>query len=287
MAEEGQQFTIYDAASNQPMTVTVNNPVEDAQAVQSIQYITPDGVPVTQLGNDVIQVSQGDTAFQQAASGFQTLNATGQPQVITNASFANSQLFPGQVNTIQNNVLQNLMQQATVAPQIQPQQQITQATPTASTSTPVSAVAAAGIPQMLFLNQVTINGQTSFVLVDANNKPVQLPQGIQVINLPTPQLSGQPIQMQPSGDTGDEPLYVNAKQYHRILKRRQARARLESEGRIPKERQKYLYESRHKHALNRARGTGGIFVGQEPPPKGHSQRNQSSKNDSPIMISFK
>ncbi len=34
----------------------------------------------------------------------------------------------------------------------------------------------------------------------------------------------------------EEPLYVNAKQYHRILKRRQARAKLEATGRIPKTR---------------------------------------------------
>jgi nuclear transcription factor Y alpha len=34
----------------------------------------------------------------------------------------------------------------------------------------------------------------------------------------------------------EEPLYVNAKQYHRILKRRAARAKLEADGRIPKQR---------------------------------------------------
>ena len=69
-----------------------------------------------------------------------------------------------------NNILQNVVQQA------QPTQQ--QATvPSVGTPTPVSAVAGSAIPQMLFLSQVTINGQTSFVLVDKNHMPVQLPQG--------------------------------------------------------------------------------------------------------------
>ncbi|VVC38481.1 Nuclear transcription factor Y subunit A [Cinara cedri] len=60
-------------------------------------------------------------------------------------------------------------------------------------------------------------------------------------------------------ETDQAPIYVNLKQYHRILKRRIARAKLEASGRIPLTRKKYLYESRHKHAMNRVRGEGGRF----------------------------
>ncbi|KAG7304782.1 hypothetical protein JYU34_010147 [Plutella xylostella] len=66
----------------------------------------------------------------------------------------------------------------------------------------------------------------------------------------------------PSTDAAsdEEPLlYVNARQYKRILKRRAARARLHELGKIPKERPKYLHESRHRHAMNRIRGEGGRF----------------------------
>ena len=63
----------------------------------------------------------------------------------------------------------------------------------------------------------------------------------------------------------NEYIYVNSKQYSRILKRREARKKFynDNEDFFLCKKVKYHHESRHKHAMNRKRGKGGRFLSKD------------------------
>ena len=77
-------------------------------------------------------------------------------------------------------------------------------------------------------------------------------------------------------------IYINGKQYHRIIKRREMRKKIKEaiEEKLGKNKtdknKKYHHESRHRHAMNRERGKGGRFISKK---KSDIENNDKSKED--------
>ncbi|KAI3473377.1 hypothetical protein Pfo_030667 [Paulownia fortunei] len=93
------------------------------------------------------------------------------------------------------------------------------------------------------------------------------------------QISGR-IMLPLSMTTDGGPIFVNAKQYSGIMRRRKKRAEAEVENKVLKIRKPYLHLSRHLHAMRRARGNGGRFLNTK-------NSNGSTEKTSPKMAAEK
>lgn len=136
-----------------------------------------------------------------------------------------------------------------------------------SVSNPMSAGGLSSQVQMAAAQQMQQRRMSTQISSPAMQQP-QPVMGHPVARPPGPPQMAQPPQAHPQSpeivgttQTEEAPLYVNAKQFHRILKRRIARQKLEDALRLTsKGRKPYLHESRHNHAMRRPRGPGGRFL---------------------------